>query len=346
MFPAPDSLTVTGPEGRFVQELIVPFLRTTPGAPRNRVPPRAPAPAEAGRTARTFAPGSEWLFAKIYCGQPIAEDVLGDVVRPVVERARASGTIDRWFFIRYGDPEWHIRLRFHGTPERLCGEVLPALHDACAPLFGDGRIWKLDLGTYEREVERYGGPRAIEIVERLFEADSDSALALAGVDEDLRWRLALVSIHRFLGDLELDLDARRAITSRMRAAYAREHGAGARLQKRLGELYRRERAALESLLFAPQTPVRGARATEEAHVRLDELRAFDERSAKNRPLALALSDALGGDREVLGDVTTSLIHMIANRLLCADARAQELVLYDLLDRLYDSHAARLKPEKT
>lgn len=36
----------------------------------------------------------------------------------------------------------------------------------------------------------------------------------------------------------------------------------------------------------------------------------------------------------------SYIHMHANRLLRSAARAQELVLYDFLCRLYESQAAR------
>jgi hypothetical protein len=38
-----------------------------------------------------------------------------DVVRPVVERVLSGGAADRWFFIRYGDPDWHLRLRSTAT---------------------------------------------------------------------------------------------------------------------------------------------------------------------------------------------------------------------------------------
>ena len=82
---------------------------------------------------RSFPPGSEWLFAKLYSGPATADQVLRDVVRPVVERVLSAGAADRWFFIRYGDPDWHLRLRFHGHPARLGGEVLPALQAAAAP---------------------------------------------------------------------------------------------------------------------------------------------------------------------------------------------------------------------
>src|SRR6185503_12472324 len=97
-------------------------------------------------------------------------------LRPVVDQALASGAADAWFFLRYGDPDWHVRLRFHGAPARLVAEVLPSLHEAMAPLLADGRAWKVVLDTYEREVERYGGGVGVALAERLFDADSRAAL--------------------------------------------------------------------------------------------------------------------------------------------------------------------------
>src|SRR5262249_37635552 len=151
----------------------------------------------------SFPPGSEWLYVKLYTGPAILDQVLRDVVGPLVETVLRAGAVDRWFFIRYGDPDWHLRLRFHGEPARLHPAVLPALQAAAAPLLAGGRAWRLQLDTYEREVERYGGPEGIVLAERLFHADSEAILALAGLlaedaRGDLRWRLALVGMHLLL----------------------------------------------------------------------------------------------------------------------------------------------------
>ncbi len=64
---------------------------------------------------RTFPPGSEWLYAKLYTGTATADQILRDVIAPLVAEVLGSGAAERWFFIRYGDPDWHVRLRFHGT---------------------------------------------------------------------------------------------------------------------------------------------------------------------------------------------------------------------------------------
>jgi hypothetical protein len=45
----------------------------------------------------------------------------------------------------------------------------------------------------------------------------------------------------------------------------------------------------------------------------------------------------------LGSIGGSYLHMHANRLLRSEQRAQELVLYDFLLRLYESEAARARP---
>src|SRR5262249_22589613 len=154
----PEQLCASGPEGRFVHELVVPFVRSsvaTGGSPVAESVGRQASRPSPRAVERTFPPGSEWLYAKLYTGTATADRVLSEVVRPVVGAALQSGAADGWFFLRYGDPDWHLRLRFHGAPERLHAEVLPALQAAVAPLLDDGRLWRAQLDTYEREVERY-----------------------------------------------------------------------------------------------------------------------------------------------------------------------------------------------
>ena len=180
MFPSPDELWVSGPEGTFVHELVIPFVRR-----------RAPSQAQAGATAgvvsaplviaparRRFPPGSEWLFAKLYTGFALTDELLLTAVGPVAQAALASGACDGWFFIRYADPHLHVRARWHGEPARLREEVLPALERLVSPWLEDGRVWRLQLDTYEREVERYGGNAGVLLAERLFAADSAAVLEL------------------------------------------------------------------------------------------------------------------------------------------------------------------------
>jgi thiopeptide-type bacteriocin biosynthesis protein len=299
---------------------------------------------------RTFAPGSEWLFAKIYTGTAGADDALRNVVKPVLDGARARGYIERWFFIRYADPNWHVRLRIRGAPDFLTSVVLPLLHETAMPHFRTGRIAKMALDTYEREIERYGGPEGTDLAEALFEADSEAVLAVVAhlgeaEAEDTRWRLAFYGSHVLLTDLELDLPARTRLVQRARARYAREQHIEAvdptksrskdtvAFEKQLGAKFRAERARLESLLEG---------GPEVDPLLAPGLAAFRERSRKLGPIVQTLREheRAGLLTASWPELAASFVHMCASRIFRSELRPHELVVYDFLSRLYESEAAR------
>jgi thiopeptide-type bacteriocin biosynthesis protein len=344
LFPGPDALVARGPEGRFVHELVVPFVRRGAVAtPRGRdeaaaMPGGSPPSCTTGGLRRRFPPGSEWLYAKFYTGPATVERLLKDVIRSIVEAASRSGAADRWFFVRYADPDWHLRVRFHGEPAQLRDEVLPALQAAAATWLESGRVWRLQLDTYEREVERYGGALGIELAERLFHADSEAVLAMAGwlpedARGDVRWRLLLLGMDRLLDDLGFDPDTRRTVVRRAQDAFPAAYRADAGFRHGLGKKFRAERGGLMALLDPdPGADVQLAPGLESLRRRSERLApVIRELRARARACRLTVP---------LPELAVSYLHMHANRLLRSAHRAQELVLYDLLARLYESRAAR------
>jgi lantibiotic biosynthesis protein len=335
MFPDPDALCVTGPEGRFVHELTVPFVQAVSGRPEaDKGVPRA----TTSSVRRRFPPGSEWLYAKLYTGTGTADQALNHLVAPLVRSSLASGAADAWFFVRYADPDWHLRLRLHGEPRRLHAEVLPSLEAAAAPLLETGQLWRLQLDTYEREVERYGGDRGIELAEQVFAADSDAVLTIIGLLSgdaglDLRWRLAMCAIDLLFDDLGLTLEEKRSVVRRTRDGFAREFAIDGDFRNRVGQRYRAERASLEALLDPGHDPPPPLPAG------LDALR---RRSVRLAPVAAELRqlDEAGRLWATISDIAIAHAHMHANRLLRSAQRAHELVLYELLGRAYSSQAGR------
>jgi thiopeptide-type bacteriocin biosynthesis protein len=340
-FPGPDLLAASGPEGRFLNEILVPFVRkpreanaagaAVPQAPRQAIPEAAP-------VRRSFPPGSEWLYVKLYTGTATADGLLREVVTPVVRDAMATGEADGWFFIRYGDPEWHLRVRFHGDPARLQAGVLTRLHAALEPLLAAGRIWRVQLDTYDREIERYGGPAGIALAERLFQVDSEAVLAILEMLEgdegaDLRWRLALRGIDMLLGDLRFDPETRMRVMRGMREGFAREFGSGKGLRVQLDQRFRQEWRSLTPLLdpagdaesdLAPALEILRQRSERNAPI-IEELRQLEREGRLNQPIA---------------DLASSYVHMHVNRFIRSAQRVHELVLYDFLYLLYESRAAR------
>jgi thiopeptide-type bacteriocin biosynthesis protein len=338
LFPAPDELVAEGPEGRFAHQLVVPFVRRPAGAPvatAAAVPPSA-RPA----VRRTFAPGSEWLSVKLYAGAVSADDVLTDLVAPLVARARRAKTISRWFFRRDADPHWHLRVAFRGEPARLT-RMLSRLDQAAAPLLADGRLLRIAVDTYDRDVERHGGEEGVELAEAVFEADSDAALAIMADLESAtgagdRWRLALRGCHDLLVDLGLDLAARTEVVQRAYESLALETRVDKALEHGLGARFRKERASLEELLVADAAG---------AHRLAPGLAVLAERSARVRPIAVALRahERAGRLGVRVRDQAARFLRMHCSRLLRSDLREQALVIHELLRRLYVSEAARARP---
>ena len=269
VFPGPAELCAYGPEGRFVHELIVPFIRNrkTNDSGRRSESIGGQTQVDASRYCaqsaikadstspinRKFPPGSEWLYAKVYTGTATADAVLKNTIRPLTESLMKSGVADQWFFIRYADPEWHLRLRFHGTPDKLQQEALPEIQTILNRLLDNELVWRMQFDTYEREIERYGGAEGIVLAEQLFYFDSEAALEIlemlepgdAGADE--RWRLAFCGIDRLLTDLGFDLHIKRRAMKQVRDVFGKEFRVDKTLQSQLGEKYRQERKSLEDL---------------------------------------------------------------------------------------------------
>ncbi len=335
----PEQLCLRSPEGPFSHEILIPLIR----ARELRPPPqRGPAPLlGVPLRERVFAPASEWLFVKVYAGASTIDRVLTHAVMPVLDRLRGDPGWKCWFFVRFGDPDWHLRLRLLGQPSFLFGTVLPALHAALQPLVADESVWKLQLDTYVREIERYGGPVGMALSEQVFAVDSEAVLGIVatfdGEDSgDARWQIALRGLDLLLDDFGLDLQRKLDLMQRCRADYAAEFQADKTgLAQALGRRFRSCRKPLEEMM----------RLGPDDHSSFQPaLRMFACRSQALEPTVAALGECERAGRlwTPVARLVQSYLHMFVNRLIRADARQHEVVLYDFLARHYESAIARSK----
>jgi thiopeptide-type bacteriocin biosynthesis protein len=337
LFPGPDQLVARGPEGHFVSEIVVPFIRTQTPSP-SETQPIAPILSREGapQVSRCFPPASEWLFAKLYTGRMTADLVLREVVRPLL--LSLGGEVTNWFFIRYSDPQPHLRLRLRGTPRFLMDEAARYLASLVEPFLSDGCIWRLTLDTYQREVERYGGPEGIELSERLFHVDSDCVLSIVDTLEgdpglDARWRIALRGVDLMLDDIGFDPMQKLSLLRRARGGLARELGVDRDFERRLDRRFREDRSAVERL-FDPAWERDGDLSPGFTLLR--------ERSLLMQPIVSQITALAANGRLTtsLENLAASYAHMHCNRLLRSAHRAQEFVIYDFLERLSESRIAR------
>jgi thiopeptide-type bacteriocin biosynthesis protein len=329
LYPAPDELIAEGPDGRRVLELVIPLVRTTPPASI----PSAAAPVAEVR--RTFPPGSEWTYLKLYTGTATADSLLRQSIGPLARDLLASGAADRWFFIRYADPRFHLRLRFHGDPQALAGPV----EALAARALDRGLAYDAQLGTYEPEVERYHGPHGLDVAERIFHADSDAVIDLLGMfargEPGLgeRWRIGLFGADALLRDLGLDLDDRAEFARRRQRAFEQEFSADARLRQAVAARVRSERDGCDALLSA---------TSDTDHPLASGIAVIEQRSRRIEPLAAELAARSTGGRhgDAAAILAESYVHMWLDRLHRSENRFHEYVTYALLARVLQARAKR------
>jgi thiopeptide-type bacteriocin biosynthesis protein len=328
LVPTSEQLVLHGPEGSYAAQFVVPFVRRAPLA-------RRPVPSEllgssVRPTRRCRIPGSDWLYARIYAGKSQHAALLRCLQDGVVEPSLGSDAT-LWFYLPFADPESHLRVRFQGEPARLTSSVLSRLERALEPLLESGAVSRLELGSYEPELERYGGPTGVQLAERVFFADSDASsqlVALAADDHDLRWRLALVGIDRLLSDCGAGLEQRAGLARRASAAYGDEMGATTATWKVVGERYRNCAPVLSRWLWdSPGTDV----------ILKKTRRILAARSARIESIWKEIERAtLDGSMRLPDDeeLPLTLAHLHALRVLGAGSRAREMVLYEFLKRQY------------
>jgi thiopeptide-type bacteriocin biosynthesis protein len=323
LYPGPHELVAESPAGHHAVEVVVPLVQ------ERSAPPDGPATSRPVR--RVFPPGSEWTFVKLYAGSATADRLLHEAVAPLARRLLAAGAADRWFFLRYEDPGFHLRVRFHGDTGAIRAELDPLV----AHLLDAGLVHDAVHGTYRREVERYGGPEGIELAEQLFHADSDAVvdlldlLAPGATGLDTRWRIGLLGTERLLQDLGLDQAARAALSRDMRNAFDREFRVDAATRKAVSARIRSELVSLQDLLAAPAGG---------DHPLAPGIAVLDQRSARIAPLAAELAARrLTTPTE---ELAIAFVHMWLNRLHRSENRLHEYVTYALLTRLHEVRARR------
>lgn len=216
-------LPAVGVAGRYMHEFVLPTIHVglpKPGrargahvAGRHTSPPirelASPLATKAVESRRSFLPGEDWLYAKLYCSEHAQERILSESISALLGDLPRD-LVAKWFFLRYRDTGHHLRIRFWGGAEsNLPAHMLQHLQRMCRGLKARKRLVSLQLDTYNREVERFGGFDAIEHAESLFHADSEFWLKILALlsrqrAPELRAAVRVLSVFRLWGALGID----------------------------------------------------------------------------------------------------------------------------------------------
>lgn len=225
MTPDRNGIWAEGADGRYLLEFVVPLKRRQMDVPAMDRPKAHPAIAPFERLS---LPGGEWLYAKLYCGLTRHDDLLGGPIREFTQRIMSEGLAKQWFFVRYADPDPHLRLRFEGNPALLLSKVMPALATWGQDLVRAGLIHRIAIDSYEREIDRYGGIEGIKVAEGIFSADSVVAADVLALETQRMLDLPVINVAMLIIDDLLSnlgvpaherLDLYQTIRQRQQAAF-------------------------------------------------------------------------------------------------------------------------------
>ncbi|GAB3258588.1 lantibiotic dehydratase [Kineosporia babensis] len=307
--PSPDQAWLPGPDGPHLVELVVPMVRTTAVAR-----PGLPVRPSWNEEDRRRPPGSDWLYLTLSGPGHTENDVLTGPLLDLLQQLPTDG----WFFVRYSDPDRHLRLRLHGNPQLLMNLALPQLTTCAASLIASGRRTRFGLETYERELERYGGPDTTTLCERIACADSLAVTALlphTGPRSEHLTEIALLSCADLLGSL---------LDDELPAVPSAGPAGGDEFRKRKGEL----RTLVACLRSGAWDPI-GA-AWETLGPSVAEVLAQRRSAIASWTAQLRAHCADGTSSTGLNDLADSILHLHANRL--GLDRAGEQRVRGLLDR--------------
>lgn len=277
---------------------------------------------------RIFVPGDKWLFFKIYCGVKICDEILVNKILPLAHRLMKEKKVVRWFFIRYSDPDFHLRVRFLLNTTDDTGHVISKTRGYLSTYLNNGEVSKVVIDTYLREIERYGA-KYIELSEQIFHAGSECVATIIKSIKDnseLRWQVAFLIIDSLFTSLGLDVEQKKEYIERMNDSFMREFNFNIHNSKSLNDAYRKKRKAVADLVGGLDK---------------DDMNSLMRKHVNNYAKQVA---RIIGEIPIDNLSLSSYLHMEMNRLFASNNRLNEMVVYNYLTRYYKSEIAKTKSQ--
>ncbi|MEG0518707.1 MAG: thiopeptide-type bacteriocin biosynthesis protein [Bacteroidales bacterium] len=283
---------------------------------------------------RQYIPGENWLYFKVYCGPKFSDRILACDILPFSVKLINENVIDKWFFIRYFDTDYHLRLRFHIINSNNLMYVISEFNKLIKEYIKVKFIWNISIETYNRELERYG-ENAMEAAESVFFYDSQFISQLypffKGIDgEELRWLIALRSINDILDLFYYTINDKYNLMLQMKNAFEHEFNVGHDLEIHIQRKYRLSKDKIDFFLTSISINIQ----------LIDNIFFEKNRNLKKEVDYLISLQKKLGLSVTLNDYLWSIIHMMNNRVFRTQQRIHELIIYSFLLFFYKSLLAK------
>ncbi len=325
-----DSYFLSKNQEKYAAEFVFPLIKPNNLSDRS-TPPKAETKTISQTVIRDFYPGDEWNYFKIYCSHIMGDRVIKEVIKPLIEEYAKENIDLFWFFIRYEDPDHHIRLR---VKTKNTQKLISQLRKQLQALIKEGHVFSLSMETYQREIERYGANN-IKLSEQLFHYDSLAVMKcikrLNEVnDENIRWKVSLVSIDLLLDDFNLPLLDRVILLEKLYKGVMSEYVETSR--KENSKLFK---ASADKKLRAHKAFLDDVLRLKKYTKLKSYIDPFLERSHNNKKIIPLIKVNLS-DNQALFDLLKNYLHMALNRWFCIKPRMHEFIIYFFMYKTYNS----------
>lgn len=273
-----------------------------------------------------YLPCSDWLFYKIYVSKDFADEIVIKINDYFVKSIDFDDK-NLWFFIRYSDPKFHIRIRISKLGNSKFDNLTDDINQILTPYFNSNIVWKAEIGSYIRELDRYYNENIIES-ELIFHIDSTAIAKIIKcffADKShmpSRWIISIYLIEDLFKLFRYSISEKINLLGRLVNSFEKEFNVEKSFNREFSKLFSNlERPMINCL------PIEISKILSERYLEIE----------KVIPIIQKRIDNLQINKDSL---ISSFIHMTANRIFVCNPRFQELVVYKYLYRYHITNQAK------
>lgn len=267
---------------------------------------------------RDFLPGEEWVYYKIYCPYISADEILLTIENHMVNCSCLNTKIDKWFFIRYNDPDYHLRLRVKLKDVDYLGFIVVELSKIFRLLYDCKKIISCSMNIYEREIEKYDA-KTISYFENISCLDSALAISILRIcknNQEAFFLNALIITDCYLSSFDYTTNQKLKFCASRRDYFKEEFNSDSATRKSLKVKYEGLEDKIHHFLLRPKNKL---------------ILNFENDLKLDIKHILAQDDQ---DAKLSQKFLINLIHLHINRLFIRNQRKYEFVCFDVLSRYY------------